>query len=133
MLKAKQGKEIVVRMADDIGVLNELSKILAEKGLNILAMSCWVEGDEAVIRLVTDDMLRTGDAIREHGYTMKEGDVVLVDAQHKPGILRHVADTLARHKINLSHLYASATLSQDVCLVVLNSTNNEQAMVLLND
>ena len=132
MLKARQGKEVVLRTADKIGALAEFSKIVAERGVNILAMSAWVEDAEAVIRLVTDDTLRTMDVLRDNGHNPQERDVVLVDAAHKPGILRHITDTLSKENIDLSHLFASATIDQDVCLVVLNSTDNELAIVLLN-
>jgi hypothetical protein len=132
MLKARQGKELVTRVSNNINALAELSKIVAEKGINILAMSCWLEGNESVIRLVTDDALRTADTLRDSGYRFEEKDVVLVDAQHKPGILRHLTDMLSRESINISHLFASATINQDVCLVILNSSNNERAILLLN-
>ncbi len=132
MLKARQGKEIVLRVPDKIGALAAFSKIVAERGVNILAMSAWVEGAEAVIRLVTDDTLRTVDVLRENGYEPEERSVVLVDAAHKPGILRNLTDTLAEENIDLSHLFASATLDQDISLVVLNSSDNDRAIVLLN-
>jgi len=133
MHKARQGKELVLRTTNEIGALAKVSKVVAEKGINILAMNCWVEGPEAVLRLVTDDMLRTTDVLRENGYGPEEKDVVLVDAAHKPGILRHITDMLAKENIDLSHLVASATINQDECLVILNSSNNERAIVLLND
>jgi hypothetical protein len=133
MHKARQGKELVLRTANDINALAKLSKVISERGLNILAMSCWEEGGEAVIRLVTDDMLRTTDVLRENGYDSDEKDVVLVDAVHKPGILRHITDVLAKQDLALSHLFGSATLNQDECLVVLNCSDNERAIVLLND
>ena len=133
MHKARQGKELVLRTANDINALAKLSKVISERGLNILAMSCWEEGGEAVIRLVTDDMLRTTDVLRENGHDSDEKDVVLVDAVHKPGILRHITDVLAKQDLALSHLFGSATLNQDECLVVLNCSDNERAIVLLND
>jgi hypothetical protein len=132
MLKAKHGKEAVVRVANQIGELARLSKAVAEKGVNILAMSAWVEGEEAVVRLVTDDTLRTVEVLRHHGFSPEERSVVLVDAPHKPGILRHITDSLARERIDLSHLFASATIEQDVCLVVLNASDNDRAITLLN-
>jgi hypothetical protein len=95
-------------------------------------MSAWVEDSDSVVRLVTDDTLRTMDVLRDNGYEPQERDVVLVDAAHKPGILRHLTDALSKENINLSHLFASATIDQDVCLVVLNSSDNERAIVLLN-
>ena len=132
MLKARHGKQLIVRTAKEIGALAQCSKILAEKGINILAMSCWMQDEQAVMRLVTDDTLRTADALAENGYDAEEKDVVLVDAAHKPGILRHLTDVLAKESIDLSHLFASAKLDQDECLVVLSSSNNDRAIVLLN-
>lgn len=133
MHKARHGKELVLRTPNDIDALAKVSKTIAERGVNILAMSCWSEGADVVMCLVTDDMLRTTDVLRENGYEPEEKDVVLVDAAHKPGILRHITDVLAKHEIALSHLFASATMPQDECLVVLNSSNNERVIVLLND
>jgi hypothetical protein len=132
MLKARQGKEVVVRIANKIGELAKFSKLVAERGVNILAMSAWVEDAEAVVRLVTDDTLRTMEVLRNNGYKPQERSVVLVDAPHKPGILRHLTDTLSRENIDLSHLFASATIGQEVCLVVLNSSDNDRAVALLN-
>lgn len=132
MLKARQGKEIVLRTTNNIGALAAFSKIVAERGVNLLAMSAWVEDAEAVVRLVTDDTLRTMDVLRDNGYEPDERDVVLVDALHKPGMLRHLTDMLSKENIDISHLFASATIDQDVSLVVLNSSDNERAIVLLN-
>ena len=56
----------------------------------------------------------------------------VVNAAHTPGILRHLTDVLSKENINLSHLFASASLEQDECLVVLNSSDNDRAIVLLN-
>ena len=132
MLKAKIGKEVVVRMTNEVGVLARIAKIVADKGVNILAASAWVEGTEAVIRLVTDDQLRIADALREKKFAVRETDVVLTEAAHKPGMLRHLTETLADKGIDLRYLYASATAGQDKSLVVLSSMNNERAVVLLN-
>ena len=87
MLKARQGKEVVVRIANKVGELAKLTKVVAERGVNVLAASAWVEDAEAVIRLVTDDTLRTMDVLRDNDYKPQERSVVLVDAAHKPGIL----------------------------------------------
>lgn len=133
MLKAKQGKEIKIRTPNEIGVLSTMSKLISDKGINILAMNAWVEGADAVLRLITEDNLRTIDTLKEHGYDAEEQGVILIDAPHKSGILRHVTETLAREGIALTHLYASATIGQDICLVVVDTSDNERAFVLLND
>ena len=133
MLKAKMGKEIVLRPPNEVGELAKMAKAVAEKGVNIVAMTAWSSDGEGEVRLVTDDNLRAVDVLRAQGYEPREAQAVLIDAEHKPGILRHLGETLARERIDIKHLYATATLGQDTCLVVLNASDNERAMILLND
>ena len=132
MLKAKIGKEVVVRLPNTVGMVAQITQIVSDKGINILAASSWVEGNAAIIRLVTDDHQRVVDALREKEFTLKEGDVVLTEAAHKPGMLRRLTARLAEDGIDLRHLYATATASQDQCQIVFSCSDNNRAVVLLN-
>ncbi len=132
MLSIRPGKEIVLRIQNEIGILAQLTKVLTEKGLNILAAAAWVEGSTGVIHLVTDDNLRASDALKARDYAPREVEVVMAEVAHKPGMLRHIADRLAEEQIDLHHLYASATTDADRTLVVFASANNDRAIVLLN-
>jgi hypothetical protein len=133
MLKARIAREVVIRLPNQIGLLAQLSKIVAEKGINILAIGAWIEGNNALVRLVTDDNLRVTDALRERQYNTQESEVVLTEAKHKPGMIRHIAEKLAERGIDLRHFYGTAAPEQDSSLIVFSSTNNSQAMVLLNE
>ena len=132
MLKTRLAKEVIVRMPNAIGTLNGIAKTIAEKGVNILAVSAWVEGAQAVIRLVTDDSVRVMDALRAHKYEAREGDVLVTEPSHKPGMLHRITDKLAQAEIDIHHLYATASTAQEQCLLVFGTTNNDRAMVLLN-
>jgi hypothetical protein len=133
MLKARPAKEVVVRVRNEIGVLAQLSRLVADKGINILAACAWVEGGDGVVHLVTNDNLRVVDALRAKNYNPRESDVVLIESPHKPGLLRHVTDKLAGAGVDIHHLYATAGETQDKCLIVFASANNDHAIVLLNE
>jgi len=132
MLEAKQGKEIVLSVKNEIGLLFELSKLLAEKGVGILAINATVCGEECVIRLVTDDNLRTRDALVDKGYAADEEDVILVEVLHKPGMLKRVTEVMAGEKIDVHHAYATASEDQEKCLLVLHSANDEHVLPKLH-
>ena len=132
MIQAKQGKEIVVVTVNQIGSLAEISKLVADRGVNILGLCGWVEGQDAVFRMVTDDNLRAGDALRSKHYSIREKDVVLVELPHKPGMLRSIIQRLSAENIDIHHIYASATLDMHKSLVALATANNDRAVVLLN-
>jgi hypothetical protein len=130
MTRAKLAKEVVVRMHNDIGVLAQVAKLIADKGINILALSAWVEGENAVIRMVTDENLRAMDALRGERFNPRENEVVLVEIDHKPGMLRKITERLAREGIDLHHLYVSGSEHAPSCLVVFSSAHNERALLL---
>ncbi len=132
MLKARLGKEVVLRIENEVGVLDQIARTVAEKGVDILATSAWVEGAVGVVHLVTDDNLRVVDALRSRNYDPREADVVVAEVPHKPGMLRHVTERLARGSVDVHHLYATTMPGQGETLVVLATANNDHAVVLLN-
>lgn len=132
-LKAKRGKEVVVKVTNRIGILADMLKYIADRGVNLLAVSAGVVDDQAVIRLVTDDNLRVDDILREHGYNPHEEHVVLLTVPHKPGMLHRVSEILAEAVIDTHHIYASSTQTDGDCCVVLHTANDDQALVKLNE
>ena len=134
MISAKHCKEVSVRVLNDIGILAQLTRIVADKGVNIRAAAAWVEDEnKGVVRLVTDDNLRAMDALRAHNYAPEEIDSIEVLMHHSPGMLSSICDKIGSGGINIKYLYASSPVSSETCLAVLATDNNERALVLLND
>jgi hypothetical protein len=132
MLRTRPAKEIIVRMANEIGAFDRMMKIIADKGINILAVSAWVEGDQAVIHLVTDNDARVMDTMKTLKCEAREADVLVTKAPHKPGMLHRISERLAQGGIDIHHLYATASITQEQTRVVFASANNDRAMVLMN-
>jgi hypothetical protein len=132
MLKARPAREVLLRMPNEIGTLNRVTKVLADKGFNLLAVSAWVEGADVLVRLVVDETARAADALRSHEYNVREAEVIMAELPHKPGMLRQITDRLAQEEIDIHHLYATSINDQDRCLVVFSTANNGRAIVRLN-
>ena len=131
IIKARMAKEAIVRMNNQPGTLARVTKNIADKGINIEAVIATVDGADAIIRLVTSDHQRTVNTLREQQLEVQEMKVVVVEALHRPGLLQHITEKLARENMDLFYLYATAA-EADKCLVVLSSTNNEWAVMVLN-
>lgn len=132
-LVANHGREIVLKIRNRIGVVADMTRLLADRGLDVLAMNGSVEGENAIIRLVVDDTLRAVDLLRAHHYYPREVPIVLVQTPHRIGMLHRLTERLANQMIDVHHLYAGALLDQDDCLIVLHTDNNEQVLVILNE
>ncbi len=131
-LKATRGKEVVVRIINDIGVLADLAKVLADRGIDLKAINASVLGDQATIRVVTDDNLRAVDVLGEHGYNPQESSMIVLTLSHKPGMLHRVSEELAHAMLDIRHIYASSVEGQDECCVILHTANDDRALVRLN-
>jgi len=104
---------------------------VAEKGLNIVALSHAVCGEDCVVRLVTDDNLRATDALRAARYAPHEENVVLVELPHKPGMLRRVVEALAEEGIDVHHIFATAAEGPTQSLLLFRSSNDAHALLKL--
>jgi hypothetical protein len=130
MIKATMGKEIIIKTLNDIGVVAEISKIVAQRGISIVAVSAWVEGAHGIIHLVTEDNQRAMDCLGEK-FQPREAAVVVVEVAHKPGMLKSVTEKLKTEGIDIHHLYASTVSSAEKCMLVFSSANNDRALLSL--
>ena len=133
MFNARQAKEIELEVLNEIDVLQDLAKPVAEKGISILALSSTAAGKNAIVRLITDDNLRACDALRKKNYNPVERPVVLAEVPHKPGMFRLLAEKLGRAGVGITRVIATAALAETTALVVLSCTDNERAVVVLNE
>jgi len=131
IIKARMAKDAIVRINNQPGALARVTKSVGDKGINIEAIIATVEGADAVVHLVTSDHQRTINTLHERQLEVQETKVVVVEALHRPGLLQHITEKLARENMDLFYLYATAA-EADKCLVVLSSTNNEWAVMVLN-
>lgn len=131
-MKARLAKEIVVRMRHETGSLAQLAKMVADKGTNILALSAYMEDRDDVVRMITDDNLRILDMFAARGIGPRENEVVVLEVDHRPGMLRRLTEDLAADRVDLTHVYATASEDQSHCYFVFSTSNNARALVVLN-
>ncbi len=127
----KLGKEFVVVSENKVGMLSKVAAILADRGIDILAISAQAAGGVALMNFVTDDALHTRDLLAKKGYKVQENSVLLVEVEDKPGVLMQVTKKLAAKKIDILNIYASAPASYGPCVLVLSTNDNQKALVTL--
>lgn len=124
------GKEIVVKAKNKVGIMADLSKLLADHGVNIEGVAGYVQGDEASLMIVTSDNLRACDAIKKKGYSnVTEKEIVMVELENKPGALKVLAAKLAQDGIDIKYIYGTTCLEGCSARIVMSTTNNEKVVV----
>lgn len=125
------GKEMVISLKNKIGALADISKLLADHGLNIEGVAGYATDGDAKIMLVVDDTLRAGDALKKKGYSVKESEVVMVDLENKAGALKVMTAKLASEGIDIKYAYGTVCAGNCPARIVLATSNNEKTEVAL--
>ena len=131
-IEARLGKEIIVTIVNKVGILAEMSDIVASHGINIEAVGGYAVGNAANVMLVTGDNLRVIEALRAKGYkSAVENEVVIIDMENKPGGLKNITRKLAQEDIDIRHIYGSVCTGECPARLVISCSDNEKALVLL--
>lgn len=125
-------KGIIVTVENKIGVLADMSNILADQGINIEAVKGYAENKSAKIMLVTEDSQRAIDALKKKGYkSAVEDEVIMIELENAPGALKGITAKLASQGIDIKYIYGTTCLGPCSARLVLSTSDNEKALVAL--
>ncbi len=126
------GEEIVISTKNKVGLLADISMMLAARGINIEAALGYQAGGNARLMLVTSANLPIVDELRKKKYkSVEETEVVLVDIENKPGALKVVTTQLREAGIDIKYLYVTSCSPGGSSKMVIQTSDNEAAMAAL--
>ena len=130
--QAQLSKEIAVTVANKVGVLADMSKLLSEGGINIEAVAGYALGSEAKLMVVTADNAAAVNILKKAGYaSLKENEVVVVDLENKPGALKEITLSLAGNGVDIKQVYGTACSSECPSRIVFSTSDNQKALEAL--
>ena len=97
-------QEFSIQLNDEPGSLAIHCEVIAEAGVNILAIAA-VGDEHARVAIVTDDSEGTRGALDAHGASYSECALQTTTLPHQPGSLAAFTRSLAENGINLNSLY----------------------------
>jgi len=130
--EVKLSKEIVVTVANKIGILADISKLMAQQGINIEAVAGYAAGNEARIMLVTQDHGKAVDILKKSNYTsIKENEVIVASMKNEPGALKDITAKMASEMIDMKQIYGSACTAGCPAKIIISTTDNQKALAAL--
>ena len=88
------------------GTLKFPCKVLADAGINMLALTLADTKDFGILRMIVKDWAHAKKVLEDAGQVVKVTEVVALDVPHKPGGLAAVLDVLEQSKQGIEYLYA---------------------------
>jgi hypothetical protein len=125
-------QQLAIFLENKPGTLARVCEALSELGINIYAMTTSDTIDHSVIRLVLSDPRRALELFETHGTLVVEDDVLLVEADNKPGSLSRICQRLAKAKVNIEYCYCTTPPNLKRGLLVLRTNDSKKALKALN-
>lgn len=124
-------KQIAIFLENKAGRLAEITGILAEKGINIRAMSLADTADFGILRLIVNDTESARQILKEKGFTVGTTEVIVAEVTDKPGGLATVLKIIKEGDLNIEYMYAFAQKSGETGLIIFRFDDIDQAIKTL--
>ena len=133
MAKANLAKQLSIETGDKVGVLAEITGVIAEAGVNITAICAYAMENKAFFMLVSSDSDKAKGVLTQKGYKVVEDEVVTVMLEDKVGQGKVIADKIKAAGINLEYLYGTTSGRADTpALMVIGSKENAKVVSTIN-
>lgn len=125
--------QLSVFVENRAGSLFEITDILAQKHVDIRAISIADTQDFGILRLIVSDVEKAKDALKDNERIVSVTKVVGVAISDEPGSMSKVIGILDKNGINIEYMYAFITISKKYAYVVFRVEDNEKAEKILSE
>lgn len=123
-------RQLSIFLENRTGRINEVARILAEKGINMQAFSMAETADFGLLRLIVPDVDKAVEVLRAADIAVMVTDVLCVNSPNVPGALSAVLEKLAANGIFIEYMYAFS--DGDSANVIIRPNNIEEAVRILS-
>jgi hypothetical protein len=125
-------RQLAVFLDNKPGTLARLCDALSEEKINIYAISTSDTVDHIVVRMVLSDADRAQRVFEERGALVVSTDVLMIDADNKPGSLAEIAQKLGRSNVNIDYAYCATHPKVQKGILIVRVGDPKKALKALN-
>ena len=111
--------QISVFLENRAGQLAEITKLLAEAGVDIRAISIAETADYGLARMIVDDSYKASQILLEHGDILSMTPVWAVEVPDRPAGLSELLAVLAEANVDVEYMYSLFTNKDGHAYMVL--------------
>ena len=125
-------KQVSVFLENKPGRLANVLRALERQKVNVTGMAVMESHDHRVLRMVTNDVGRTAQVLRDISTPFTETEVLLVELRNQPGALARVCEQLAEEHISIDYCYVSSGGRNGKVYGIFKVSNHDKAARLLS-
>lgn len=128
----ERATQLAISLVNEPGKLAHICRSLAAAEINICALTVvetW--GESSTVRVVVNDTARALACFEAVGLSALETEVLMIEAQNKPGVLAALAESLAHAQINIEYAYVAVSAHAERAWIILRPSDIDAAQRLL--
>jgi hypothetical protein len=129
----EQLKQISIFSENKPGRLRKITKLLAEEGVNILAINIASSNGFGVLKFIVDKCDLAYQKLKQKGFTVSLNEVLAIELVDKPGGLFEVASILSKKRINIENAYVLILESRKKAFLITDVNDIDKAKKLLKN
>ena len=123
--------QLSIALENQPGRLALVSRLLADHGINIEAISVIDNVEQGMVRMLTSDSAAARQHVETHGFPVVEAEVLAIYTTDRLGRLAAISEALAGAAINIEYAYASVDHHGAQTLLVLKTSRPKKAREIL--
>lgn len=120
-------KQLSIFIENKVGRLQAIIDALSENNINIRALSIAETTEFGILRIITPDVEKSKEVLRNIDVISKITDVIAVYIDDKAGGLAKMLKSVTDAEINVEYMYAFPGRTEDKALMVLKAADPAKA------
>ena len=125
--------QISVFLENRTGQLAEITRLLAEAGVDIRALAIAETSDYGLARMIVDDSQKASSILLQHGDILSMTPVWAVEVPDRPAGLAQLLAVLAESHIAVEYMYSLFTHREGCAYMVMRVSDDPKFLSALGD
>ena len=125
--------QISVFLENRAGQLAEITRLMAQEGVDIRALSIAETADYGLARMIVSDSHKASSVLLHHGDILSMTPVYAVEVPDQPGGLADLLGLLAENNIDVEYMYSLFARTEGKAYMVMRITNEPMFLSVLGD
>jgi len=123
--------QISIFLENRAGQLAQVTRVLADHGVDMRAISIAETSDYGILRMIVDDAERATAVLLENGFILSMTPVTVVAVPDHSGGLAPVLEALAEGDMDVEYMYSLFTHKEGMAYMVFRISDEEKFAKLL--
>ena len=121
--------QVSVFLENKPGTLNQMTKVLANHGINIRALSLADTNDFGIARMIVNDVFEATNVLKEENFVATFTPVLIYSISDEAGSLNKILEKFTAANVNVEYMYAFAGKKNAYMIFRVKDTANAEKLL----